>query len=215
MMFDFGLEVDDFEKPDRIEGKIQEIDSRFSLIMLAEYMDESLVLLRDLLCWDWEDVVVLRVNARKPQYKERLSNDLQKRARLWNRADTLLYEHFHRRFQEKMRKYGLAQLNEDVKILRNVTNMWYNYCIQREISRNDTSDLRFQVWHPSVNGFLLTPAGLKDQTCVRLATAENPFTDALRMKLWPVQTKLRLKLVKGTLPPVHATHVGNWEFWWR
>lgn len=212
--FDFGLETEDFDNRQRIQEKISEIDKRFSLIMLAEFMDESLVLLRDLLCWNWEDMVVFRVNARKSKYKERLSENLQKSVRDWNWADALFYDYFSTRFHNQMKKYGVTRLSEDVKTLRSLTSLWYNYCVQKEISKNDTTDVRFQVWHPSVSGFQLTPAGLKNPICVRLATAENPFTDAIRLKLWPAQTKQRLRQKLGiSYEKEKQSAKNNLEFW--
>ena len=83
------------DHPTAIAAKIDEIDRRFALIMITEYMDESLVLLRQLLCWDWDDIVVFRVNARKSQYKTvSLPDELKEKIRAWNAADHLLYQHF-------------------------------------------------------------------------------------------------------------------------
>ena len=35
-------------------SKIEEMDSTFQLVLVAESFDESLLLLRELLCWDYE-----------------------------------------------------------------------------------------------------------------------------------------------------------------
>ena len=52
----------------------------FDLVMVAERMEESLVLLKDLLCADWEDVIVLKSNARNNKVRnyvvERVVNPL-------------------------------------------------------------------------------------------------------------------------------------------
>ena len=49
----------------RISTKVEQADKTFDLVMVSERMPESLVLLRRLLCADWEDVVTLKLNARK------------------------------------------------------------------------------------------------------------------------------------------------------
>ena len=185
MVFDFGLDQEDFDRRSVINNKINELDQRFSLIMITEFMDESFVLLRELLCWEWEDLVVFRVNSRRYQYKKKLSPETARRIREWNQADTELYEYFLQRFQAQVAKYGAERMTQDVETLRDLTNRWYNFCVQKEIAKNDTVDLRFQVWHPSVNGFQLTDVGLQTERCIKLATAENPYTDTLRLKLWP------------------------------
>ncbi len=59
MMFDLGVEISDFVglSESRLREMVQEIDNRMDLVMIAERMDESLVLLRHLLNCDWSDVV--------------------------------------------------------------------------------------------------------------------------------------------------------------
>lgn len=175
--------------------------------MITEYMDESLVLLRELLCWEWADLVVFRVNSRRTQYKKKLSPEVAKRIRAWNSADSALYDYFLKRFQVQAAKYGAKRIKQDVEILRDLTNKWYNFCVQKEITKNDTADLRFKVWHESVNGFQLTDVGLQTERCIKLATAENPYTDTLRLKLWPNHispaTKQKLKFLTQRSP----------EFW--
>lgn len=43
---------------------IRQVEEVFSLVMIAEYFDESLVLLRRLLAWDLDDVLYAKLNAR-------------------------------------------------------------------------------------------------------------------------------------------------------
>ena len=54
----WGLGTNSFEMEDpvKVEEKISKYDSQFDLVMIAEYFDESLVLLADLLCWDLSEV---------------------------------------------------------------------------------------------------------------------------------------------------------------
>lgn len=53
MAFDLGLEHAS-SKAD-VEALIQEMDG-WGLVLITEYMDESLVVLARLMCWDIEDV---------------------------------------------------------------------------------------------------------------------------------------------------------------
>lgn len=54
----WGLGTNSFEMEDpvKVDEKISKYDSQFDLVMIAEYFDESLVLLADLLCWDLSEV---------------------------------------------------------------------------------------------------------------------------------------------------------------
>jgi hypothetical protein len=61
MMFDLGMNVSDFTKPFTVKEYIDKLDSIFDLVMLSEKMDESLVLLKHLLCWTTDDVIAFKV----------------------------------------------------------------------------------------------------------------------------------------------------------
>ena len=64
-LFDFGLTQRDLDDIEIVRAKIQEIDRNFKLIMINEKMDESLVLLADLLCLPLYVVATIKLNARK------------------------------------------------------------------------------------------------------------------------------------------------------
>lgn len=74
MSFDLGLEPAEFNNRTAVERFISRLDSVFSLVMVSERMEESLVLLRELLCWDYEDMVVFKVGIVVVRFL-RLSND--------------------------------------------------------------------------------------------------------------------------------------------
>ena len=44
------------ENQEKVDAKIEELDSQFDFVILAEFFDEGLVILAKLLCWDLEDV---------------------------------------------------------------------------------------------------------------------------------------------------------------
>ena len=46
MLADFGVRVQDFDDPQVVNGKINEIDLTFDLLLVSERMEESLVLLK-------------------------------------------------------------------------------------------------------------------------------------------------------------------------
>ena len=56
MLWDFGLELGHLANETAVRAKIDEIDANFDLVMVAERFDESIILLRDELCWTYQDV---------------------------------------------------------------------------------------------------------------------------------------------------------------
>ena len=81
MLTDFGM---DFEKivakdgKENVRKKINEIDQNFDLILLAEYFEDSIILLRDELCWDYEDVVNQKINSREDMIKRNPDSNASK-----------------------------------------------------------------------------------------------------------------------------------------
>ena len=86
MLTDFGLDFNEFFKggvdkrnvEDRqiIETKIKEIDKKFSLILLAdeEYFEDSIILLKNALCWQYGDVVSVKLNSQSSKPRSKLSS---------------------------------------------------------------------------------------------------------------------------------------------
>lgn len=55
-MFDLGFENKLFENRNAMTQYINYIENEFDLVLINEYFDESLILLRNLLCWDLQDI---------------------------------------------------------------------------------------------------------------------------------------------------------------
>ena len=57
MLYDLGLEEAFLGDKLRIRSKIGQLRRELDLVMIMEYFEESLVLLKDLMCWDTDDMV--------------------------------------------------------------------------------------------------------------------------------------------------------------
>jgi hypothetical protein len=60
MFFDLGYSMHD-HSPAVIKAYIDLIEKHFDLIMIEEQFDESIILLKNLLCWKMDDVVTFKV----------------------------------------------------------------------------------------------------------------------------------------------------------
>ncbi|OTF77476.1 galactosylceramide sulfotransferase-like protein [Euroglyphus maynei] len=143
MMFDMGMAPKDFENDDKIRQFIQRLDSVFSLVMVAERMEESLILLKRLLCWNFDDVVVFKVNARNSNSKHKINAIATKRIEQLNRADQMLYEHFTKKFDREVRKFGQTRMKREIDALRNRTKSYYEFCVNKTITNANSQIVRF------------------------------------------------------------------------
>lgn len=60
MFFDFGLWIIDYYKIEVVCDVILDIDDKFILVLIYEYLDELLVLMKWKLCWELDDVLYLK-----------------------------------------------------------------------------------------------------------------------------------------------------------
>ncbi|XP_063042865.1 galactose-3-O-sulfotransferase 3-like [Engraulis encrasicolus] len=93
------------------------LEDVFSLVMIMEHFDESLVLLRRLLNWDPEDLVYLKQNMRADESRKRLQGTLPAKIRTWNWLDAALYDYFNASLWRQLEQLGPACLEHELRLL--------------------------------------------------------------------------------------------------
>ncbi|XP_070567024.1 galactosylceramide sulfotransferase-like [Ptychodera flava] len=91
-------------KLELLNANILQLDRELDMVLLNEYYDESLILLKKLMCWEFEDIVYYpqKVNKnRLPSITGKMKNIIDKIAI----ADMQLYNHFNKTFWEKVKNY--------------------------------------------------------------------------------------------------------------
>ncbi|XP_066288750.1 galactosylceramide sulfotransferase-like isoform X1 [Branchiostoma lanceolatum] len=90
-----------------IRDFVNKISREFDLVMVMEYFDESLVLLRRMLCWDMRDILNFKYNSYKYDLgNTSFSEQLIQNYRQHNAIDYALYEHFNRTLWRKINMAG-------------------------------------------------------------------------------------------------------------
>lgn len=102
MFYDLGLESRDFNEMEKIHQTINKLDQEFDLVLLTEYFEESMVMLKNLLCWNTEDIAHFHLNERHQSEKRNFSSELIRKIKQWNSADVALYEYFKKVFLQKL-----------------------------------------------------------------------------------------------------------------
>ena len=115
MLVDFGLPVGLLDSETAVAAKIAQIEADFDLIMVMERFDESIVLLRELLCWEWEDMTYLKLNSWQESKQSTLSPEGRAILKTWLWGDYMLYNHFKNMFEEKVK--NMENMEHDLKIL--------------------------------------------------------------------------------------------------
>lgn len=165
MLFDLG-----FKGTPRgyweVEQFLMKLESQFDLVMIAEHMDESLILLKDLICSTTEDMVTFKLNARHITHE--ISPSIGKMVRSVNWADDLLYQHFSNILQKKMESFGHRRLQEQVDQLRKRRKYLFNQCVRALDKTRKVVNL--EVKEP------------ESELCWLMTRTESQLTDFIRDK---------------------------------
>ncbi|XP_022798750.1 galactosylceramide sulfotransferase-like isoform X1 [Stylophora pistillata] len=176
MMFDLGLNYKFYQNLTAVQKYVRFLDKEFDLVMIMDYFDESLVLMKRLLCWELEDILYVKLNARlDKEIARNLSKTVQENIKRWNMADVLLFDHFNATFWRKVKMEG-PSFNDDLIAFRRRKEETKRLCLKDEMQQERAYHEKF------VKGYLvrndLTPR-LK-VWCGHFVRKENSFLDYLR-----------------------------------
>ncbi|XP_057374784.1 galactosylceramide sulfotransferase-like [Daphnia carinata] len=182
--FDWGVSPKLFGKdPDVIRDRIHQLDDEFELVLIAERMEESLVLLADRLCWPLEYVTHLDLNVRKPERTVRLEEDERHVLGRWLNFDTDIYEHFCRRFDDHVARFNSFgqpdRMEEQVRLLRQFNLRLRERCVIQRVG-NEKLQGKFLETHNDTFGYLIRP-NMPD--CDPYAMSEPAYLSLFREKL--------------------------------
>lgn len=125
----FGIKSDrDGFETNEMYAHLTSLNKDFDLVMITERFDESLVLLKHLLCWTTEDVAYVKANIRKDARKTNLSESEKEQLRRMNRLDVLLYNFFKGVFEEKVKAFGEERMKTEVQELQQASARLINDC---------------------------------------------------------------------------------------
>lgn len=198
LAFDFGIDnnvaADAEDLEERASVAIAAVERDFHLILISEYFDESMILLKHALCWSLEDVVSFKLNSRSERTRHPLSPDTAEKIKRWNALDWRIYLHFNTTFWNKVdRLVGQEQMKREVSQLRELQAKLANTCL-KDGGAVDPSQIKdaglkpFQYGAAVIQGYNLNP-DIDRQTktkCQRLITPELQYTDRLYTQQFPV-----------------------------
>ena len=139
MSFDFGLNQTDYGNSAAISEFISRLDEDFILVIILEYLDESLVLLKRILCWEMQDIIYIPVNVRFSRRSQRsktakLNKKDIKNLQKYNKADFLLYDFFKKRLLFQIQDADI-DFQSELKQFRKIQSQVYVFC-KKWLKRN-------------------------------------------------------------------------------
>ncbi|XP_067911021.1 galactosylceramide sulfotransferase isoform X2 [Heterodontus francisci] len=192
LFFDFGYDNNLNINDPKVKKHIKTIDERFQLVMLLEHFDESLILLKDVMCWDLDDILYFKLNVRKDSTVSRMTGELYEKATNWNKIDSMLYQYFNATFWRKVEQYGFERMQRDVEELRRRNDNMQSICIEggRPVDANAIQEASLQPWQPlgerSIMGYNLKKniSRKHRKLCRKMLTPELQYLTELGVNLW-------------------------------
>ena len=179
MSLDLGFETykfyDSKNNESKIEQFIKQLEEQFDFVLICEYFDESMVLLRRYLRWSMKDIIYLRVNAapslpssspflRKPN----ITPEVKESFKQWDRIDYDVYEYFLTKFLNKLKSE--PHFTEELGTFKVIESEVENFCSKD--NRNKIVEIPASNW---TNEFTVTK-----QECKVMMTPELSLVDTVR-----------------------------------
>ena len=137
-LYDLGLRQSDFNDTFEIKQKIKQLENEFDLVMITEYMDESFILLKRMLCWETDDIVYAPKLVRTSKSRYNMSGSTRMRILEWNHGDVLLHDHFNQTLWRKIREYGPG-FRRDLNEFRNRMSKITTMCSKEELDHDNVT----------------------------------------------------------------------------
>ena len=173
---------------------IERAKKDFDLVMISDYMAESLVLLKDLLCWDLKDVAYFTMNRRPDECRQKIKNieETRKRIKEWNKIDNEIFDYFNRTFWEKVNSKG-SSFKSELDQLLNIKKQLDQSCLSHGRYYDES-----QPWFP-ILGFKLKNETKNENIrtlCEDMIRSEIDFTYLLKYKQTIHNWKIPMKQSK-------------------
>lgn len=127
----YQMGFDNFLKSKPSDEKLAEIisavDNEFDLVLLSEYLPQSLILLRHLLCMTWSDIATMSKNISQRKHFEEATKE---KIRRWQNVDTRVYEAANMTFWRKVKDFGEENMAAEMAILEKMNAENAEKCVK-------------------------------------------------------------------------------------
>ncbi|XP_066959369.1 galactosylceramide sulfotransferase-like [Macrobrachium rosenbergii] len=178
MTWDFGVPGPEIYNITYVQEMVEKADKDFELVMIAERMEESLVLMSHLLCWDITDVLVLKINARMAKFKKEMNEGTRALLRKKLAPDYLIYNFFSQKFSKLVEDYGRERMKRDVFRLKKATEKLMAECGFAKEASGDMMGPN-KPWSDQVSGYQSLS---NESKCQQMSRSEISFINLLRNK---------------------------------
>ena len=186
MLFDLGLNKNDLNNESIVNKKIKDIEDQFDLVMIAEKFSQSIVLLKNELCWESQDVTSFHLNGRQKDTKSQLNKTTRTLLKDYLKSDYALYNHFLKIFQSKLEMMGILKMEKEVSALEKANSEIYRACAVEETANEKLKG--DQHWYGPAKLIGYKVNNFTNEECLLMSVLK--YIDRIRRKKsWRRQTR--------------------------
>ncbi|KAG8431075.1 hypothetical protein GDO86_019461, partial [Hymenochirus boettgeri] len=190
LWFDLGFNPDMRFTEAMAKAGARAVDGAFNLVLLSEYFDESMILLKEELCWELDDVVNFKLNTRESS--TRLEKREIDRLRAWNALDWYLYVYFNQTFWDKVERFGKERMEMEVRGLRERRKQLAELCLEglNPVGADQIQEegiKPFQFGQKKILGWVVKKDLIPSvrARCIQMVTPELQYKDILDARQFP------------------------------
>jgi len=177
LLWDLGMQVGKMEGKSDLRDRIMFYENEFDLVLLAERFDESLVVMKDVLCWDTQDIKYLKQNERAAEFK---ANAVTPETRLilqqWMWSDYQLYNYFNHKLSDQIAEIGAKKVRNDLRALRKENDILHDRCNAHFVDNNSLKGTPMHMAHHMVKAYGIS------ENCTYYAIAEPAFYGKIKQQ---------------------------------
>ncbi|XP_070570921.1 galactose-3-O-sulfotransferase 2-like isoform X2 [Ptychodera flava] len=147
MLSDLGLPKSEQDDMKAVRSYIDDLDRDFDLVMVSEYFDESLVLLKRMLCWSLRDILYIDLDAMKRKIRPVNSATDEDIHRNFSPADYKLYNYFNKTLWRKVSQE--VNFEKEVEYFREINARFVDFCDKANLQKS-FFEVEPSIWS---NGF--------------------------------------------------------------
>ncbi|OWF35705.1 Galactose-3-O-sulfotransferase 3 [Mizuhopecten yessoensis] len=149
MAWDFGFPFQLFVKPDekQIQKYLRKLDKEFDLVIVVEYFEESLILMRRLLNWDMRHILYVSSHVQKrPEPSLAVGKEEEDLYRKWCLLDYALFDFFKRKFLKRWQEaVSKSDVMAELQYFREMKTKVNKYC-QKQLKPSPLH-IKPSEWH--------------------------------------------------------------------
>lgn len=134
---------------DFVAAWIKRLDSEFRIILMTEYFDESMVLLRRSMCWKLMDIIYAKSNQLTYRYRQRTDQRFVNIYKEWSKVDYVLYDHFNKSFWRRL-YVEKEEFWKEVEHFRKVNKDVNMFCEAHNDSDSMSLTIPETIWNEEV-----------------------------------------------------------------